>query len=111
MENKFNIHEQLESKLKEFGYSFWDEMNLVDQGLTRSFKKEIGGSRVMFSYFWDSQSHYFINGTLRGYWDFAPENKFLHPLGFIEIVNILEEDINKIPAFENKIVCAIVGMR
>lgn len=103
--------------LKANGWSFCDSCHIVEHGYTLSFGKHTGfnsshpyASHLTFQWYWDNCGGAdFMRGTMRTYFNYHPDYKYLGPVGHFEISDILEQNLKDLNKYEMRLIWAMTS--
>ena len=95
--------------LEKNGWKFWDSVNILYQGYTLSFKKEIGSlshPTVTLSWHWDNQGgDDFFVGQLYGFRKLYADEP--NPHAMVEISRFYEKNLIDLPSLEKNVNLAL----
>lgn len=101
----------LYKELKKLGWTHWDSCNILYEGYTITCRKtfpELQHGYLHFSWVWDNQGGpEFWMGHLYGFYNYKPEEKYIHPHGMFEIRDVTQSTLNLLPQLEQRVVAAL----
>jgi len=107
-------NEKLRKILKEFGFVVWDHCHIWEEGYQITARKlipEFANHRNPYMYFrwcWrDEMANEYWWSRVTASFDYFPDDKYLHPWGFFEVMDITKRNIHHLPLIEKRIISAL----
>ena len=113
MEKHRKENEQIKKTLKNRGFEIWDSGNIYMEGYQISARKLIPefhlhkNPYMYFSWIWYDEVDWYWRAQMRASYDYIPTEKFMHPWGSFEIIEITRKSLHLLPTMESRIISAM----